>query len=425
MAFFRNRAVNRANLHYGVQAFAEAGGGVFIYVYLLRAGVSVPATLTALAALLAGRFVMRPAVLPFALRFGLKRALIFGTLANAATYLILTRVQGVDLPLAAFTLVAALGGVFYWTCFHAYFAAIGDAEHRGHQISAREALATLLGIVAPLIGGWALVTAGPARTFAAVGLIQALAVLPLIGAPDVAVAVAAPGAFRAARLGLTLFLADGAFAAGYHYVWQIALFISLGESFSAYGGAMALAALVGAACGLLIGRHIDAGLRPPRRSHRLCGGGGRRAHAGRERRLALARRQRQRGRSLLDRAVDAGDDDGALQPGQGVAVSVALPHRHRGRLGHRLRRRLPDRGGTRLGGLSAVGRNPARRAGRRRRRSAALPLLRPCSRARGGGPARLKGQRRPHRGCWNPHEADCKMREMLYVNRTNNRRFRS
>jgi MFS transporter, DHA1 family, inner membrane transport protein len=259
MAFFRNRAVNRANLHYGIQAFAEAGGGVFIFVYLLRAGVSVPATLSVLAALLAGRFVMRPVVLPFALRFGLRRALIFGTLGHTAAYLILTLVHGVDLPLVAFTLVASLGGVFYWTCFHAYFSAIGDAEHRGHQISAREALATLLGIVAPLLGGWALVAAGPGPTFASVGLIQALAVLPLIGAPDVVVAPMAPGAFRAARFGSMLFLADGAFAAGYHYVWQIALFISLGESFSAYGGAMALAALVGAACGLLLGRHIDAG----------------------------------------------------------------------------------------------------------------------------------------------------------------------
>jgi DHA1 family inner membrane transport protein len=260
MAFFRNRAVNRANLHYGIQAFAETGGGAFVFVYLLRAGVSVAATLTVLAALLAGRFVMRPAVLlPFALRFGLKPALIFGTLASAATFPILTLVHGVDRPLVAFTLVASLAGVFYWTCFHAYFAVIGDAEHRGHQIGAREALATLLGIVAPLIGGWALVTAGPGPTFAAVGLIYALAVLPLIGAPDVAVAPAAPGAFRAARLGSTLFLADGAFAAGYHYVWQIALFISLRESFAAYGGAMALAALVGAACGLVLGRHIDAG----------------------------------------------------------------------------------------------------------------------------------------------------------------------
>jgi hypothetical protein len=259
MAFFRNRAVNRANLHYGIQAFAEAGGGVFIFVYLLRAGVSVPATLSVLAALLAGRFVMRPVVLPFALRFGLRRALMFGTLAHTAAYLILALVHGVDLPLAAFTLVASLGGVFYWTCFHAYFAAIGDAEHRGHQIGAREALATLLGIVAPLLGGWSLVAAGAGPTFVAVGLIQALAVLPLIGAPDVVVAPVAPGAFRAARFGSMLFLADGAFAAGYHYVWQIALFISLGESFSAYGGAMALAALVGAACGLLLGRHIDAG----------------------------------------------------------------------------------------------------------------------------------------------------------------------
>ena len=52
---------------------------------------------------------------------------------------------------------------------------------------------------------------------------------------------------------------DGWFDAWYIFVWQIALFASLGESISAYGGAMALAALVGAACGLLLGRHIDAG----------------------------------------------------------------------------------------------------------------------------------------------------------------------
>jgi predicted MFS family arabinose efflux permease len=42
-------------------------------------------------------------------------------------------------------------------------------------------------------------------------------------------------------------------------VWQIALFISLGESFSAFGGALALAGLVGAIGGLILGRYIDAG----------------------------------------------------------------------------------------------------------------------------------------------------------------------
>jgi hypothetical protein len=56
-----------------------------------------------------------------------------------------------------------------------------------------------------------------------------------------------------------MFAADGLIGAAYYNVWQIALFVSLGESFTAYGGAMALAALVGAAAGLLLGRLIDAG----------------------------------------------------------------------------------------------------------------------------------------------------------------------
>jgi hypothetical protein len=149
--------------------------------------------------------------------------------------------------------------VFYWPTYNAYFAAIGDAEHRGKQIGAREAIASVVGILAPLLGAWALVTLGPGLAFAGVGLIQALAALPLIGAPNVAVKAQAPGAFRAARLGAILAATDGWFDAWYIIVWQIALFVSLGESYSAYGGAMALAALVGAGCGLLLGHHIDAG----------------------------------------------------------------------------------------------------------------------------------------------------------------------
>ena len=95
--------------------------------------------------------------------------------------------------------------------------------------------------------------------FAAVGLVQALAAVPLIGLPNVAVRDAAPGGFRAARLGAVLYATDGWFDACFFFVWQIALFVSLGESLAAYGGAMALAGLVGALSGLLLGRHIDAG----------------------------------------------------------------------------------------------------------------------------------------------------------------------
>jgi len=258
MTLPRNRAVDRVNLHYGLQAFADGLGGIFVLAYLLRAGVSLTATLVVFAVLLGGRFVMRPAVLPFARRWGLRPALIAGSLLTAASFPILTLVHGIGPALAAFCLVSSFGGVFYWTCFHAYFAAVGDAQDRGRQIGVREALATALGIIAPAVGGWALATAGARWTFSAVGLTHALAALPLIGAPKVAIAPAAPGALRAARVGLLIYLADGPFAAGNFYLWQIALFLSLGESFSAYGGAVALAALIGAGCGIVLGRHVDA-----------------------------------------------------------------------------------------------------------------------------------------------------------------------
>jgi hypothetical protein len=167
MAFLRNDAVNRVNLHSGIQALAQGAGGIFFMVFLLKAGMSVPAALVAQAAIVAGRFLLRPAILPLAKRFGLKPLLIVGTLGVALQYPLLAEVQGVGTMLFVFCVVSALGEILYWPCYHAYFSAAGDAEHRGHQIGAREALTAVVNIVAPLLGAWALVTVGPTWTFAA------------------------------------------------------------------------------------------------------------------------------------------------------------------------------------------------------------------------------------------------------------------
>jgi hypothetical protein len=259
LAFLRNDAVNRVNLHSGVKAVAQGAGALFFFVALLRAGVPAPVALVAQAAIQAGRFALRPAILPLAKRWGLKPLLICGTLGLALQYPVLAEVRGVDAALLALCIVVSLGEVFYWVSYNAYFAAIGDAEHRGHQVSAREALVALASVGAPLLGAWGLVTFGARWTFAAVALVQASSALPLLGAPNVAIARSAAGTLRAARLGMGLSAADGWFDASYVFVWQIALYVSLGESVSAYGGAMAVAGLVGATFGLFVGRHVDAG----------------------------------------------------------------------------------------------------------------------------------------------------------------------
>ncbi|HEY5410771.1 MAG TPA: hypothetical protein VIJ94_08585 [Caulobacteraceae bacterium] len=259
MAYLRNSTINLLNLHYGLHSVAMNAGGVFFAVFLLKAGVSATAVLGALAMILGGRFCARPLVLAFGKRLGIKPLLVFCAVTSALQYPLLARVHGIDVRLLELCIASSISDAFYWTSYHAYFASLGDEEHRGHQISAREALASVVGIVAPLIGGWALVALGPIVAFGSVGVVQMLSALPLLGTPNVRVAMRVEGAFRASLAGFVLFAADGWIASGYVFVWQISLFLLLGSSFTAFGGAMAATALVGAGAGLLLGRHIDAG----------------------------------------------------------------------------------------------------------------------------------------------------------------------
>jgi len=259
MAFLRNRAVNLLNLHYAIFSLAMNAGGIFIAVFLLRQGLSVPVVLLAQAAIVLMRFVMRPSIILLGRTLGLRTLTIGGTIINALQYPVLATVSGVDRSLIIFCIVGSIGDTLYWTCYHAYFAALGDAEHRGHQIGAREALASVAAIVAPLAAGWALVSLGPRIAFGATAGVQLLSALPLFGTPEIAIPESAPRILRTAMRGVIIFAADGWIAAGYVFAWQIALFQSLGESFSSFGAAMALAGLAGALGGLLLGRHIDSG----------------------------------------------------------------------------------------------------------------------------------------------------------------------
>ena len=259
MAYLKNGAVNLLNLHYGLHALAMNGAGVFWAVYLLKAGVPTPAVFGSLGLLLGARFLFRPAILLVAPRFGLRALVIFGAVLGALPYALLPQVHGVDLALLTLCIVGAIADTFYWTCYHAYFASLGDTEHRGKQISAREALAALTGIVGPLLVGWTLVTLGPQVAFGAAAIVHALSALPFLWTPDVAVKPTAPNAFRTALPGMLMFASDGWIYACSGYAWQIALFLTLGESFTAFGGALALSALVGAVSGLVLGQYIDAG----------------------------------------------------------------------------------------------------------------------------------------------------------------------
>jgi hypothetical protein len=173
MAFFRNSAVNLLNLHYGIHSVALYGGAAFFSIYLLKVGIPLSGVLVSLALILLGRFVIRPVVIGMAARWGLRAMLVGGTLLSALQYPFLAEIHGVGLLLAALIVVSAVGETFYWTTYHAYFAALGDDEFRGHQVGVREAIAAVVGIVSPLLAGGMLVAFGPRVAFGATSVIIA------------------------------------------------------------------------------------------------------------------------------------------------------------------------------------------------------------------------------------------------------------
>ncbi len=259
MAFFHNRTVNLLNLHTAISMVALTGGGAFYSAYLLTAGVSVPVVLLANSAIFAVRLALRSFLLPLAVRIGLRRLVIAGAALMAAQFPLVAEVHGVGLPLLWLVFASAFGDTIYWPSYHAYYASLGDEDHRGQQLGIREAMSAMVGIVSPLAAGWLLVAFGPRVAFFATAAVQVLSAIPLLWTPDVAVVKRAPGAFRAAFSGVALFIGDGCVAAGYQIAWQMALFLSLGKDFIAYGGALAIAALVGAVGGIVLGHYIDAG----------------------------------------------------------------------------------------------------------------------------------------------------------------------
>ena len=110
MAYLRNDAINRVNLHSGVQALAVGAGGIFINVFLIHAGIPVSIALLTIAAILAGRLVLRPLILPLAKRWGLKPLVIVGTLGMGLQYPLLGGIKDIGLRLIILGLMQIYAG---------------------------------------------------------------------------------------------------------------------------------------------------------------------------------------------------------------------------------------------------------------------------------------------------------------------------
>ena len=259
MGFFKNRSFNLIYIHAALQAAAMHGGEAFAFIYLLKAGISVPIVLLCIGLMFASRIILRQAVVPLVKRVGLRRALIMAILLEACAYPILSQATEVGTYLVSYLALWAFSSSIYWTTYHSYVALLGDNEHRGSQVSVMEFLGTFMGIVAPLLTAFLLTVTTPLIAFGTIGLIMAAGAIPILLGPDFRIAEHAEVPAETRRLARLMMISDGLRAGSFHFTWLVALFITLGSSYVAFGGAMAIAGLAGALAGLVIGRAIDLG----------------------------------------------------------------------------------------------------------------------------------------------------------------------
>lgn len=259
MGYFVNRRFNLIYVHAALQAFTAHGGEAFAFVYLLKAGISVPVVLLSIGALFGSRLLFRKAVLPLAKRFGLRNALVIGIVLEGLTYPMLSQITGTGSLLVAYLAIWAVSSSIYWTTYHAYVVLIGDGQHRGAQVSAMEFIGTFIGIVAPVTTGLLLTLFAPVVAFGVVGVAMVCSAIPLLYLPNLKIADQAAMPQQTRRTARLVMFTDGLRSGAFHFTWLIAMFITLGASFAAYGGALSLAGLAGAVMGLFIGKSIDLG----------------------------------------------------------------------------------------------------------------------------------------------------------------------
>jgi DHA1 family inner membrane transport protein len=260
VAVWADSGVNRISLHATLHRFAWGMSGVFSGIFLFRQGIAPAGVFLTFSAILACRFLCRPLVLLLAPGMGLRRLLILGTALQAAQYPALAWVNGFGWQLALFAVAMVFGGVFYWTAFHANYAAVGDSARRGSQVAARQFSVAIASVLGPALGGIMLTAFGAWVAFGAAAAIGLAAIAPLIGIAEPPFERVAPrGVYAAARTGSLLFATDGWFNNSAIMAWNLIMFQSLGARFDAFGGAFAAALLAGSLGGLVSGRFIDKG----------------------------------------------------------------------------------------------------------------------------------------------------------------------
>lgn len=261
MGFLKNKNINLLNLHTGLVSFGDSIIYIFGAIYFLKQGLSLPTVLLIWAAIHVLRILIRPLALKFIQAIGLKKGVVIGTLLYPVLFIIITQVEGLGLWMLAFIIYFAIVDNLYWLPYHVYYATLGNAEHRGKQLGARESFVTLLAAAAPILGGFLTDRFGFWAIYTAAMVVMIFAVFPLFFTPNIPEdsKLKYKQAFKSIdKSGFWVYAGWGVLYTAHEFLWIIVLFTLVGE-FTTFGWLIGLELLLMIVFSLLLGHLTDKG----------------------------------------------------------------------------------------------------------------------------------------------------------------------
>lgn len=170
-----------------LRSFAIQLPGFFvpIFVYLLF-DQSMVATLIFYVVQFVGQVIFVPVAAKAFSRFGLKKLMAFGGPWIGVYLIMLALAQDYGMTFVVLAIVAkVIYLVMYWPARHTDFARFASRKHRGTQLGKAQIIATTLKALAPLLGGWIIVTFGFTSLFVLSGVLLLGATIPLFFSPEV------------------------------------------------------------------------------------------------------------------------------------------------------------------------------------------------------------------------------------------------
>jgi MFS family permease len=242
-----------------IKGFAYSIVGIFIPIYLLNQGVSLPDLCAFMLLMNAVRVLLEIPIGQAIARFGAKHVLALSYPASFVYIVAIAYYQQFHIPLWTIALAWALADGLHWTAYETEFSKVKHASTSGREMSAIGALSTIAGAAGPLIGGIFAAKFGLQSLFVVAPALLLLAMVPLYQSVDVvrSPALRFGGIFNRSRRD---FVAHAALSSDYVVagtIWPLFMYFVINDYFQ-LGAVISLSLFLTLAAYFVIGRLSDS-----------------------------------------------------------------------------------------------------------------------------------------------------------------------